>query len=409
MSYTPVVRWRNFTLDNLKSILSLFPDMLVQTSRKSVVDVIETKLQGYKATAYQFACQAGVEARKENFTQQNYLFALDDNGLEKYLGFWFKMYVCPNPYVKSDEQPICPFLEIAKEVLDSPDSKISFIEFFNKAFGEGQSVDIFKNALVAWGKPLSVRGDDIFVAPENIELLASLVKKVESTLPMKNNKDIDEFFERFSSEKFAKFYDLATIDTYKNKINTQTIFDGFESWLTSFDNPDYTGKEKYAGYSKALEKLVTFMKEKELIEDANLNDLDVEKYKLFERVYETSEEVKTYDKEKLSNKAGIAALKKYIKYIDCLLNPHSDYFDYLYTAGKSENKIFFGVPGCGKSHHVDYDVLGKDKETKKYKGNYDEDNIIRTTFYQDYSNSDFVGQILPKITKGEDGESRVHI
>lgn len=50
------------------------------------------------------------------------------------------------------------------------------------------------------------------------------------------------------------------------------------------------------------------------------------------------------------------------------------------------NKIFYGIPGCGKSHHIEKDVLnGVDKEN----------NVFRTTFYLDYSNSDFIGQIYP--------------
>ena len=71
------------------------------------------------------------------------------------------------------------------------------------------------------------------------------------------------------------------------------------------------------------------------------------------------------------------------------------------------NKIFYGVPGCGKSYHIEHVILGKDKITKKYSGAYRKENIIRTTFYQDYSNTDFVGQILPKIVKGENGEKDV--
>lgn len=79
-------------------------------------------------------------------------------------------------------------------------------------------------------------------------------------------------------------------------------------------------------------------------------------------------------------------------------------FNYEKTKGTAINKIFYGVPGCGKSYYIEHDILGKDKETKKYSGDYKKDNIIRTTFYQDYSNTDFVGQILPKIIKDTNGE-----
>lgn len=51
------------------------------------------------------------------------------------------------------------------------------------------------------------------------------------------------------------------------------------------------------------------------------------------------------------------------------------------------NLIIYGTPGCGKSYYVKNTLL---KNLKK-------ENIIRTTFYQDYTNTDFVGQILPNI------------
>ena len=52
------------------------------------------------------------------------------------------------------------------------------------------------------------------------------------------------------------------------------------------------------------------------------------------------------------------------------------------------NKIYYGIPGCGKSYYVENTVLdGVDKEN----------DVFRTTFYLDYSNSDFIGQIYPSV------------
>lgn len=50
-----------------------------------------------------------------------------------------------------------------------------------------------------------------------------------------------------------------------------------------------------------------------------------------------------------------------------------------------KNEIYYGAPGCGKSYYV--------------KQKYDIPNniVLRTTFHPEYSNSDFVGQITPKI------------
>lgn len=52
------------------------------------------------------------------------------------------------------------------------------------------------------------------------------------------------------------------------------------------------------------------------------------------------------------------------------------------------NIIIYGTPGCGKSYFVKNKLLT----------GYAEENIIRTTFYQDYTNTDFVGQILPSVS-----------
>lgn len=53
------------------------------------------------------------------------------------------------------------------------------------------------------------------------------------------------------------------------------------------------------------------------------------------------------------------------------------------------NMIYYGTPGCGKSY-----LVNKDFNEKEY-------IVYRTTFHPEYSNSDFVGQIIPK-TEGEE-------
>lgn len=54
----------------------------------------------------------------------------------------------------------------------------------------------------------------------------------------------------------------------------------------------------------------------------------------------------------------------------------------------AENILFYGVPGCGKSHEI------------KTKYCDDDSYIERTVFYPDYTYSDFVGQILPRVDEG---------
>lgn len=55
---------------------------------------------------------------------------------------------------------------------------------------------------------------------------------------------------------------------------------------------------------------------------------------------------------------------------------------------KGYNKIYYGIPGSGKSYYIENTVL---KDVDK------DNDVFRTTFYLDYSNSDFIGQIYPVV------------
>lgn len=66
------------------------------------------------------------------------------------------------------------------------------------------------------------------------------------------------------------------------------------------------------------------------------------------------------------------------------------------TNRNGENRIFYGVPGSGKSYYI------------KHHYSLNENNSMRVVFHPDYTYSDFVGQILPKIEKGEnDSENKL--
>lgn len=67
--------------------------------------------------------------------------------------------------------------------------------------------------------------------------------------------------------------------------------------------------------------------------------------------------------------------------VDCMLNEKRITGAY--------NMIYFGTPGCGKSY-----LVNKDFNDQEYM-------VYRTTFHPEYSNSDFVGQIIPKTEEDE--------
>ena len=97
-------------------------------------------------------------------------------------------------------------------------------------------------------------------------------------------------------------------------------------------------------------------------------------------------------------------VNKYVQYKDYLASKEKEEpteeeiitaYDYSSAKHSGINKVFYGTPGCGKSYYLENVVLVQE-------GIDIENNVFRTVFFQDYSNTDFIGQILPKIE--EDGK-----
>ncbi len=62
---------------------------------------------------------------------------------------------------------------------------------------------------------------------------------------------------------------------------------------------------------------------------------------------------------------------------------------------KPSQIIYYGVPGCGKSNKIDETLKG-----------VPDSNKIRTVFHPEYTNADFIGQILPQ-QKMQDGKTTI--
>ncbi len=58
-----------------------------------------------------------------------------------------------------------------------------------------------------------------------------------------------------------------------------------------------------------------------------------------------------------------------------------------------QNVIFYGVPGCGKSHYVNELLAGVDDNCK-----------MRILFHPEYGYSDFVGQVMPVVKENNKGD-----
>ena len=98
--------------------------------------------------------------------------------------------------------------------------------------------------------------------------------------------------------------------------------------------------------------------------------------------FRTDELYINYNKE--NNRNPYNALSRYIEFMESELRSSS-----VEKVTGAYNMIYYGTPGCGKSFKVNKDF------------NQNDYLVYRTTFHPEYSNSDFVGQIIPKTENDE--------
>lgn len=123
-----------------------------------------------------------------------------------------------------------------------------------------------------------------------------------------------------------------------------------------------------------------------------------------------------HDKKTIFNCCNIEYIEKGYEKAKTDFQNDEDYYQYLTTDYRPEaknqheirneiylseigyNRIYYGIPGCGKSYYIEHTLLnGVDKIN----------DVVRTTFYLDYTNSDFIGQIYPQMEIGTNDENKV--
>lgn len=210
MSFTPFARYRNFTLANLKALLEVYPDMAGNIPWDEAKNYAEEKLKGYKRTAYQQACQFGLEDRsKESFRIHNYLYTFDDENLSKYLVFWFKTYYAPNPYVNSTDEAFLIYCRLCEDILQSENHSVNFEDFVERNIG-GKSDDILLNIIKAYAAPVKYikreGKDNLYISDSDIARVEKEIDFIKTNFPIGIPSSEKEFFERFSYANFCKFY-----------------------------------------------------------------------------------------------------------------------------------------------------------------------------------------------------------
>lgn len=267
MAFSPFARFRNFTVENLKLLLEVYPDIAHSMTWSQASDIIELSTHGYKKTAYQQACQFGLEDRGSgNFRIQSYLYTFEDSNLERYVEFWSKTYYAPNPYIKSDDAPFLIYCEFVKEILLTDKHEIDFYDFFSRRIG-GKSDDILINILKDYCLPLKYRKREdkefFYIDDEDLDSAKHEVEMIEREFPIVNEKDRGSFFERFTFANFCRFYgmsnELNEKDLFvKNNFNTKRQTGGENVILYGVPGAgkSFRIKEQYCSDDRYIERVV---------------------------------------------------------------------------------------------------------------------------------------------------------
>ncbi len=170
----------------------------------------------------------------------------------------------------------------------------------------------------------------------------------------------------------------------------------FKKWLLNDKNPKLNNEASADSYISSMKAVYSeFDKYKNYDSIFNISNVnDAEAY--FDYITNN----RNY-KSKYLEKSNYAARSGFSSYIEFLKSDLENKQKYQYTSRDGVNLVIYGTPGCGKSYILDR-VL---KESVKIEINdleynglaLPEDRIIRTTFHHDYSNTDFVGQIVPQV------------
>lgn len=245
--------------------------------------------------------------------------------------------------------------------LSNIDSKVLFCtKNFANSFGESKDFDVGSNFFSANVLPQSMLKDDIFQFPSRTPKLLDVKKKVINTYAQ-------------GYENIAKDSDYLGGNDYKFAL----LF----LWLNRYSN--FNSKETI--YKDCLENLTN-------------------KYtlKLIEALKWKDDSVKT-EIEKLLGDVELVGQQEFLSKEDFHITEPIDQGDDVCEVESDETdfiksfsqKIFYGVPGCGKSFKVN-EIINKAVPNEKDKVY----QVIRVVFHPDYTNADFVGQIMPLVEDG---------
>lgn len=245
------------------------------------------------------------------------------------------------------------------------------------------------------------RFEKVISYTSNIDVLDLLVKS--------NEKDFLQFFYEVLIQSsisnatiFDSFRKLLTVFSetaiYKIKSdNGDLIFDNFGIYKSLLENSvvNLSGTEENKGSSRILKSSISeglnyfittgnggYVKDESHSDDFSSYSERVENFLALTQIkvsFEDKNEIETKIETKIENENETN--------ISLSATPFTS----------PEQIIFYGVPGSGKSHEIKHKL-----ETEYEIPEQQQDVFVeRTVFHPEYTNADFIGQIMPKLVQGK--------
>lgn len=179
----------------------------------------------------------------------------------------------------------------------------------------------------------------------------------------------------------------------KGKIDISPV--GYENVAV---NKDYLGSsiKKFAILFLWLNRYIDFVSKDSIYSDCLKNLKDKYSDTLVDNLEWENNSVKAEIKNLIAD-IELSAEQEFLKkkdfqLIEDLRKPKLEASENKNFAKNHFQLIYYGVPGCGKSHKVDKIINAaiNDKNDREHQ-------VVRVVFHPDYTNADFVGQIMPLV------------
>ena len=282
-------------------------------------------------------------------SELKYFFAADE--------FKKKMSRACDTQIKSDKDLFIKCVGSMVYLSTENSEQLFFTKNFANSFGESKDYNVGSNFFSVNVVKTSMHSSSSLRFPErHAELLSVAKGKIDVSPVGYENITADKNYLGSSIKKFAILF--LWLNRYTDFVSKDSIYSDCLKNL----------KDKYSG---------------ELIANLKWKDNSVKT-----EIKNLIADIKLSDEQEFLK-------RKDFQLIENLRNSKLETSENKNFAKNHSQLIYYGVPGCGKSHKVDKIINAAIPNE-----NDREHQVIRVVFHPDYTNSDFVGQIMPLVDDG---------